>query len=335
VIAQFIFNIPSFSTNKYRYGFNGMEKDDDLAGGKKGMSYDFGARLYNPGLGRWLAIDSDFSVYPSLSPYSFAANSPLIIVDPDGNLLRDSKGNLIVVDAGGPSVARTVALTKRIATKGGNTQAFIAVVHFKEVYVIANNGTKIKAFIRDNSKPVEYFIEAYGKDGQVVEQMAAPDKLVNNWRRAGKLGGVGNNCHGVSLAGGELQIPNSKELTNTFGDETEFETLDTKDGATVVTYKQDGDVTHSKKVNSDGTFTYSDGGTEVKTGSQDEPAITKKYGTDTSFKKEKEKRTDIFDNLTDKSIEGLNIISNGGYEGRVAEQEYNQQLNDKNERETL
>jgi len=42
----------NMSSDEYRYGFNGKEKDDDLAGGKQGMSYDFGARLYNPGLGR-------------------------------------------------------------------------------------------------------------------------------------------------------------------------------------------------------------------------------------------------------------------------------------------
>ncbi len=32
-----------FSGEEYRYGFNGMEKDDELAG--EGNSYDFGARM--------------------------------------------------------------------------------------------------------------------------------------------------------------------------------------------------------------------------------------------------------------------------------------------------
>ncbi len=30
----------------YRYGFNGMEKDDEISG--SGNSYDFGARTYDP-----------------------------------------------------------------------------------------------------------------------------------------------------------------------------------------------------------------------------------------------------------------------------------------------
>ncbi len=66
----------------YRYGFNSMEKDDQVKG--RGNSYDFGARMYDSRLGRWLTIDAKASKYPDLSPYNFVANSPLIYVDPDG-----------------------------------------------------------------------------------------------------------------------------------------------------------------------------------------------------------------------------------------------------------
>jgi len=66
----------------YRFGFNNMEKDDELKG--PGNSYDFGARLYDPRIGRWLAVDPLAGKYPGLSPYAFVANSPLIFIDPDG-----------------------------------------------------------------------------------------------------------------------------------------------------------------------------------------------------------------------------------------------------------
>ena len=39
----------------YRYGFSGMEMDNEIKG--DGNSYDFGARLYDSRLGRWLAVD--------------------------------------------------------------------------------------------------------------------------------------------------------------------------------------------------------------------------------------------------------------------------------------
>lgn len=71
------------SSDKYRYGFNGMEKDDELKG--VGNSYDFGARMLDPRIGRWFSKDMRESKYPGLSPYHFGYNSPIITVDPDGN----------------------------------------------------------------------------------------------------------------------------------------------------------------------------------------------------------------------------------------------------------
>jgi len=66
----------------YRYGFNGMEKDDEIKG--DGNSLDFGARIYDPRVGRWLSLDPAADEYPSLSPYNYVSNSPLVMIDPDG-----------------------------------------------------------------------------------------------------------------------------------------------------------------------------------------------------------------------------------------------------------
>jgi RHS repeat-associated protein len=66
----------------YRYGFNSMERDDELKGA--GNSYDFGARIYDSRLGRFLSLDPLQKNYPSLSAYSFVANSPIMLVEVDG-----------------------------------------------------------------------------------------------------------------------------------------------------------------------------------------------------------------------------------------------------------
>ncbi len=71
-----------FSTSSYRFGFNGKEKDDETYG--TGNEYDFGARLYDPRLGRWMSIDILEENYPYLSPYNFCANDPVLFVDPNG-----------------------------------------------------------------------------------------------------------------------------------------------------------------------------------------------------------------------------------------------------------
>lgn len=69
---------------------NGKEKDDEIVG--SGNSYNFGERQYDPRLGRWMSIDPLFKKYPSLSPYNYAVNSPIFVIDPDG-------GDVIVLSA--------------------------------------------------------------------------------------------------------------------------------------------------------------------------------------------------------------------------------------------
>ncbi|HET6225419.1 MAG TPA: RHS repeat-associated core domain-containing protein, partial [Bacteroidia bacterium] len=66
----------------YRYGFNGQEKDDEVVG--NGNQLDYGARVYDPRLGRFLSIDPLSAKYPMLSTYQFASNSPISGVDLDG-----------------------------------------------------------------------------------------------------------------------------------------------------------------------------------------------------------------------------------------------------------
>jgi len=73
----------NYSTPSYRYGFNGMEKDDEIKG-ISGSSYDFGARIYDSRLGRWLAIDPLYKKYPFASPYGFALDNPILFKDYDG-----------------------------------------------------------------------------------------------------------------------------------------------------------------------------------------------------------------------------------------------------------
>jgi len=45
----------SYNSGEYRYGFNGMEKDDEVKG--SGNSYTTEFRQYDPRLGRWMSLD--------------------------------------------------------------------------------------------------------------------------------------------------------------------------------------------------------------------------------------------------------------------------------------
>jgi RHS repeat-associated protein len=76
----------SYNGGNYRYGFNGKENDNEVKG--TGNSLDFGARVLDPRLGRWLSIDPMKQKYPFYSPYTAFGDNPNYYVDPGGETLR-------------------------------------------------------------------------------------------------------------------------------------------------------------------------------------------------------------------------------------------------------
>ena len=71
------------SSSTYRYGFNGKENDKETVGTGNGTQ-DYGMRIYNPALGKFLSADPLIKKYPELTPYQFASNTPVCAIDLDG-----------------------------------------------------------------------------------------------------------------------------------------------------------------------------------------------------------------------------------------------------------
>jgi RHS repeat-associated protein len=72
-----------YNFGDYRYGFNGKENDSD--GEFSSLThYDYGFRIYNPAIGRFLSVDPLTKSYPELTPYQFASNTPIQAIDLDG-----------------------------------------------------------------------------------------------------------------------------------------------------------------------------------------------------------------------------------------------------------
>ena len=69
--------------SEYKYGFNGKENDDEIAGNNNAL--DFGARIYDTRLCRWFNVDPCVKLYPAYSPYNYAVGNPTNIIDRDGN----------------------------------------------------------------------------------------------------------------------------------------------------------------------------------------------------------------------------------------------------------
>ena len=64
----------------YRYGFNGKENDKDAGEGIQ----DYGMRIYDTRLGKFLSLDPLTKSYPWFTPYQFAGNIPIWCIDLDG-----------------------------------------------------------------------------------------------------------------------------------------------------------------------------------------------------------------------------------------------------------
>jgi RHS repeat-associated protein len=79
-----------FSAGDYRYGFNGMEKDDEVKG--SGNHYTTFWRQYDPRLGRWMSPDPLMKKFAAWSPYNFEFNNPINLIDIYGNGPGDGKG---------------------------------------------------------------------------------------------------------------------------------------------------------------------------------------------------------------------------------------------------
>ncbi len=73
----------SHSPTEYLFGYNGKEKIDEITN-NTGSHLDFGARIYDSRVGRWLSLDPLAIKYPSLTPYNFVGNMPIIAIDPNG-----------------------------------------------------------------------------------------------------------------------------------------------------------------------------------------------------------------------------------------------------------
>jgi RHS repeat-associated protein len=98
-------------TNKYLYNSKEIQNDFDL------YWYDYGARMYDPMLGRWHSVDNKAEKYVGTSPFAYALNNPILFIDPDGNDVvitnrKENGRNVVTFSVGIKIVNKSMASDK-------------------------------------------------------------------------------------------------------------------------------------------------------------------------------------------------------------------------------
>ena len=75
------------ATNRWRYS----GKEEQKAINAALPLLDYGARMYDPAIARWMSVDPMAEKYYPMSPYGYCAGNPIIIIDPDGKIILFSK----------------------------------------------------------------------------------------------------------------------------------------------------------------------------------------------------------------------------------------------------
>ena len=168
----------------YRRGFNSMEKDDEVKG--KGNNYDFGARMYDSRVGRFLSIDPFSHTLGHLSPYHFSLNNPSNVIDNDGRFPILINGNTSEAMYRGSSKYWSWKILKTIQTQTGykfgksNTGSSASKSQFSGDFYFVDGNKGFNADQRFGAGHYQACVDVDAiwskmketmKDGQITEQL--------------------------------------------------------------------------------------------------------------------------------------------------------------------
>jgi len=169
----------SYNSGEYRYGFNGMEKDDEVKG--TGNSYDFGARIYDSRIGRWLSTDPKENRYPDISSFVYSLDNPILYIDPNGKEVyvygADSKATVEAIGKKTSLQLKYDASTNQISVMGDPKTDFdkALVAAIKDPNIKVNLHTTRENIITSKSTGKKGYLEVGAFDGSYTQNIMTYD----------------------------------------------------------------------------------------------------------------------------------------------------------------
>jgi len=170
----------SLLTANSTYTFSAKERDPET-----GLSY-FGSRYYSSDLSVWLSVDPMAGKYPSLSPYTYCADNPVRLVDPNGEDIEivtetDANGKLII----------TINFTAKIENKSSHSYSKEEMEQIRDdissgikryysrqydaanvvtnVDIICNKDERTNDLMKEDNRHSIYIVDKCSKENRIAE----------------------------------------------------------------------------------------------------------------------------------------------------------------------